>query len=340
MSKDYREPEELLSDESFLAWYLEPGRGDHAVWETWLAQDPDRKVLVEQAGVLLAAMRMEEKPLPAGQVKLAEAALMRCLDELVKPGVSGKADKRKSVPLYRNWRWIAAASIVFVLVAGMVLTRMLPVKQQQLAAGYGQLVSKQLPDGSEVTMNANSQLRYFRSWQDGMDREVWIDGEAFFHVRKTRLKSRFIVHTDQFDIVVTGTQFNVVNRHARNNVLLQEGSVIVHPRTGEDIHMVPGDFVQWEGDRLVKSGVKLDSLTAWQQRQLVFDKTPLREVAGIIEDQYGVKVILQNQGIGDSTISGIVQNNNLNVLLQALETTSDFDVIRDGGTVTIKPSAH
>jgi hypothetical protein len=39
-------------------------------------------------------------------------------------------------------------------------------------------------------------------------------------------------------------------------------------------------------------------------------------------------------------ISGILPNNNLNVLLQALETTSDFDVIRDGGNITIKASAH
>jgi len=341
MSKDYREPEELLSDESFLAWYLEPGQGDHAVWENWLAEDPGRKVLVEQAGALLASMRVAEKPLPAGQMKLAEAALMKRLDETMIPGTAGNGvEKRKSVALYRNWRWMAAASIVFLLVAGMALTRMLPARQQQLAAGYGQLVSKQLPDGSEVTMNANSQLRYFRNWQDGTDREVWIDGEAYFHVRKTRLKSRFIVHTDQFDIVVTGTQFNVVNRHARSNVLLQEGSVIVHPRTGGDIHMVPGDFVQWEGDRLVKSGVRLDSLTAWQQRQLVFDKTPLREIVGIIEEQYGVRVKLEDRGISDSTYTGILQNNNLNVLLQALEASSNFDVIRENGTVTIKASSH
>jgi ferric-dicitrate binding protein FerR (iron transport regulator) len=222
----------------------------------------------------------------------------------------------------------------------MVFVRMMPAREQQLYAGYGQMASRQLPDGSEVTMNANSRLRYFRNWQDGMDREVWISGEAFFHVRRTQLKSRFIVHTDQFDVVVTGTQFNVVNRHGKGNVLLKEGSVIVHPQTGADIHMAPGDFVQWDGAGLKKTGVNLDSLTAWQQYQLVLDKTPLREIAGIIEDQYGVKVNLEDQGIGDSTITGIVRNNNLEVLLQALQTTTDFDVVRNGGTITIKASAH
>jgi ferric-dicitrate binding protein FerR (iron transport regulator) len=103
--------------------------------------------------------------------------------------------------------------------------------------------------------------------------------------------------------------------------------------------MVPGDFVEWDGTRLKRTRVRLDSLTAWQEHQLVFDKTPLRKIAGIIEEQYGVKVILQDPSIGDITISAILPTNNLNVLLQALETTSDFDVLRDGDTITIKASS-
>ena len=34
-------------------------------------------------------------------------------------------------------------------------------------------------------------------------REVWLSGEAYFHVAKTPLKSRFIVHLNHFDIIVT-----------------------------------------------------------------------------------------------------------------------------------------
>ncbi len=237
-----------------------------------------------------------------------------------------------------HWRWMVAAAVLVLVGTALIVYRLLPVRQEQLAAGYGQLLSKELPDGSEVRMNANSRLHFFPNWKDGIDREVWIDGEAFFHVRKTPMKSRFIVHTEQFDIVVTGTKFNVVNRNGRDNVLLQEGSVLVHPKTGEDLKMVPGDFVEWDGTRLKKAVVRLDSLTAWQEHELVFDKTPLRKIAAIIEEQYGVKVVLQDPSIGDSTITAILQTNDLNVLLQALETTSDFDVLRDGGTITIKAS--
>jgi len=350
MSKEFREPEDFLSDESFLSWYFESGRGKDDTWESWMAGGPGRRELIEQAVAILDETRMRERPLPAAQVQRAEAALLQRIEALDNPetgktGRIGHVAQRRTLgnrtrPGWGQGRWMAAAAVFVLLGAALIVYRMLPVRGEQLASGYGELLSQQLPDGSEVMMNANSRLHYFRNWQDGVDREVWIDGEAFFHVRKTPMKSRFIVHTDRFDVVVTGTQFNVVNRNGKENVLLQEGSVIVHPRIGEDLHMVPGDFVQWDGTALKKTGVRLDSLTAWQQHQLVFDKTPLHKVAAIIEEQYGVRVTLQDPSIGDSTITGMLPNNNLNVLLQALETTSDFDVLREGGNITIKASAH
>jgi transmembrane sensor len=342
MSKEFREPEDFLSDESFLSWYFESGRDQGGSWERWMAGGPGRRELVEQAIAILEATRIKEMPLPATQVQRAETVLFQRIETLdnAQTGAKKRIPEARTRPGRIHWRWMAAAAVFVSLCGALAVYRFLPVRQEQLASGYGELLSRQLPDGSEVTMNANSRLHYSRYWQEGADREVWIEGEAFFHVRKTPMKSRFIVHTDRFDVVVTGTQFNVVNRHGKDNVLLQEGSVIVHPGMGEDMHMVPGDFVQWDGTELKKTSVRLDSLTAWQAHQLAFDKTPLREVVGIIEDQYGVKVNLQDPSIGDSTISGVLPNNNLNVLLQALETTSDFDVIRDGGNITIKASAH
>lgn len=334
MSKEFHEPEDFLSDESFLSWYFGSGREEGGSWESWMAGAPGRREVFDRAVAILDATRIQEKPLPAAQLQHAEAALLGGIDLLE------DIRKGRSRPARIGRRWMAAAAVLVLVGVGLVVYRMLPVRQSQLASGYGQLLSQELPDGSEVTMNANSRLHFFRNWQDGIDREVWIEGEAFFHVRKTPMKSRFIVHTDEFDIVVTGTQFNVVNRNGKDNVLLQEGSVIVHPRTGEDLRMVPGDFVQWDGTKLEKTGVRQDSLTAWQQHQVVFDKTPLRQVAAMIQEQYGVRVTLADPSIGDSVISGMLPNNNLNVLLQALETTNDFNVTRDGGNITIKASAH
>jgi transmembrane sensor len=326
MSKDYRDPEDFLSDESFLSWYFGTGREDSGFWDRWMAGDPGRQDLVTRAVALLDAARLREKGVSPLELQLAEATLSRRMHMVEQKGRF-------------NWRWMAAAAVLLVLVSGMIMLQVNPARRE-LATGYGEVTNYALPDGSEVTVNANSKLRYAQHWRDGADREVWIDGEAFFHVRKTPQRSRFIVHTGRFDVIVTGTKFDVVNKNDRNDILLQEGSVIIHPQAGAEMNMIPGDFVSWDGSNLKKISIRNDSLLAWKQHQFIFDRTPLKAVVGVIEAQYGVKVQLQGRGIADSTISGIMRNDNLDIFLQALETTSDFDVIRSGDVITIKASEH
>ena len=330
MSNDYQEPEDLLTDESFLSWYLGPGREADSFWVDWASGSPARKVVLEQAVALLELTRLKEKTVAGDKVEQATAALLERIGG-VEDGVVRGAFRRRV--------WLAAACILVVVTGGITVVRMIG-RRQQLATAYGEVTLRTLPDGSEVTMNANSRIRLSSRWRSGGDREVWLEGEAFFHVQKTPEKSRFIVHTDRFDVIVTGTQFDVVNRGGKDNVMLREGSVIVHPLEGGDVAMVPGDFVQWDGKGLEKGGIKSDSLLAWQQHQLLFDKTPLKDVVGIIKDQYGVQIELEDQSIGDSTITGIVRNDNLEVFLQALETTSDYEVIRKDGKIAIKATVH
>lgn len=356
MAKDFFEPEDLLTDESFLSWYFGPDREAERFGDGWAAGNPDRRALLQRAVALLDVTRgrgvsaAEEGRMPAGQVERAAAALLERIDGLgpanakASVGEAGNGDVGRAIvvrrEMLRRRMWIAAACVLVVVTGGITVARMVGQRQQQLATAYGEVTVRTLPDGSEVTMNANSRLRLSSSWQEGTDREVWLDGEAFFHVRKTPQKSRFIVHTDRFDVIVTGTQFNVVNREGKDNVMLREGSVTIHPAEGSDLAMAPGDFVEWDGRALQKTGIKPDSLLAWKQHQLLFDKTPLKEVVEIIKDQYGVQIDLEDRSIADSTITGIMRNDNLDVFLQALETTSDYEVIRKDGKIAIKASVH
>jgi transmembrane sensor len=338
MQKEYFEPEDLLTDESFLAWYFQSPRQPNSVWERWIKEAPGREELARQAIALLDSTVIGEKALSAGQLEQAETALMERAGEA--PQTERAAAAVVHLSGYRNWRWIAAACI-FVLLAGSLVTmRILSVGEQLVMTQFGQLTIQQLPDGSEVTVNANSRIRYANNWHTGGNREVWMEGEAFFQIRKTLDHRRFVVHTDRFDVVVTGTQFNVVSRPGRANVLLHEGSVTLQAKDGSELKMTSGDFVQWDEKGLNKRVAQRDSVLAWKDRKLFFDKTPLRDVATIIEDQYGVKVHLADPSLGDSTITGIMRNNDLNTLLKALQATTDFDVTNIDGTIEIKAPAH
>jgi ferric-dicitrate binding protein FerR (iron transport regulator) len=231
-------------------------------------------------------------------------------------------------------RWMVAAAVL-VLLAGAVVVTVRMAGERHLATTFGQIAQRQLPDGTEVMLDANSHLTYPAGWKEGVDREVWVSGEAFFHVRRTPSRSRFIVHTDHLDVIVTGTQFNVVNRHGVENVLLQEGSVILRQKDGNEMVLKPGDFVRLHGGDLERGDAKTDSVIAWKDRMLVFRKTPLRELVTIVNDHYGVNLQLENASLGDSTITAILPNNNLDVLLQSLEATTEFDIIRKDDQIEI-----
>lgn len=320
MSKSTPGMEDLLCDETFLSWYFRRDVRAIRRWEQWMAENPESHYPVQQAVDLLSSLTLQEEAFTREQITRSEKVL---LDRIRKV--------RKMAPVRRSW--IAAAGII-ILAVGSALIYSAHNKFEWHTA-YGEIKASSLPDGSEVVVNADTRLHYSSGWTDGKDREVWLSGEAFFHVRKTPLKSRFIVHGRDFDIIVTGTRFNVISREEKANVLLEEGSVLLHTADGEDLKMKPGDFVEYDHHHLAKRVVKMDSVTAWKEHRLSFDSTSLKEVAAIIKEQYGVTVRLEGEAIETRTVSGIMPNDNLDVLLKALEATTEFKIVRRDDEVRI-----
>src|ERR1700750_2869314 len=112
MQDNYTEPEELLSDESFLSWYFKTGEGKDNAWNEWAEGHPERKALIQQAVELLKETILTEEPLLPGQQQLAETTLLHRLDELSPVGKISPmfyaATSPKKMPVKRSGVWIAA----------------------------------------------------------------------------------------------------------------------------------------------------------------------------------------------------------------------------------------
>ncbi len=319
------QPEDLLTDDSFLAWYHKTNPEDQTKWDNWIGQDQQRMYLVQQAIDLMETLHVTEKEVQLSQLNTAENNIMEAIDS------------HGHRPFYRipNFIWMAAASII-LLVGSFFIIKSFFHTRPAIQTNYGEIREQRLPDGTDVKLNANSKVSYADAWTDGHDREVWVTGEAFFHVSKTPKKSRFIVHTDHFNIIVTGTQFNVVNRNGQSNVMLHEGSVIVKDEKGGEINMIPGDFVEFAKTGTQKRIVRNDSVLAWRDNRLIFDNTPISRVLVIIKDHYGVDVKAGDMTVGDKTVSGMLPNDNLDVLLQSIDATNDLEVVHHGDEISIK----
>jgi transmembrane sensor len=312
MERNFFSVEEIIADESFQGWYFGTDKAKAADWVAYMSANPDIAPLVAEARQVMDSLSVKEKSISQEQHIAAEKRLLTTIvgSEEANPRVI--SIKRRS-----NWYW-AAAAVLILAVSGTLLWQNLS-SAEMVQTAFGEIREQQLPDGSKVMLNANSEITYSEGWDKGAEREVWLKGEAFFQVQKTPGKSRFVVHGDQFDVIVTGTQFNVVNRQNKTNVMLTEGSVIIKTKDGKEIAMQPGDFVEINNLQPEKKTAREENILAWRDRKLFFENTPLKDAAKKIEELYGVTITVDGDSIGNKPITGILPNDNLDVLLQALE---------------------
>ena len=264
-------------------------------------------------------------------------------------------------PAPTTWyRWAAAAALVGVAagVGGRLYwqqheqpgTRTMQVAAAASAAGpvqyatsNGQTREVQLPDGSTVTLNANSTLRYAANWKSTTPREVWLDGEAYFSVKHLANHQRFRVHTSgNFNVEVLGTKFTVYRRHAQERVVLLSGKVRVdfNDHHQPDVILKPGELLQTADaapKQVVHKAVRAPTYAAWKDSRLMLDDLPIADLATQLRDTYGVEVVVQDSALSRQTITGTVPLGDLNLLCQALQATFSIKVARQGQRILLSP---
>jgi ferric-dicitrate binding protein FerR (iron transport regulator) len=287
---------------------------------------------------------LQEAAVPESQIGAAEGRLFARIAGVAQG--SGEAaptevSPETSIPArvfhLRSWRtWVSAAACVLVVALAAWLDKNWISGKKTLDTPFGQIARVTLPDGTEATLNAHSSLTWRKRMRDGDDREVWLKGEAYLHVAKKPQHERFIVHTDHFDVIVTGTHFDVSSIENGDGVVLQEGSVTVRSARGEEVRMQPGDEVQYRDGQLVRQTVNADNVIAWTSLRVVFDNATLDDVLTMIRQHYGVTVRSDNPALLHSPVNGMMANDNLDVLLKALALANNLTIQKDGDQYVIR----
>lgn len=204
----------LILVRRFVQWVTDPNEVLDAYWQYWLAQYPEQSVLVEQARELILALRHDVADLASEErAQLHQRIRQSIHTDPPSPLARPKTRRLQSqTVLGRPWRWAASVAAVLALVVGLLWWQQ---RRVEYATGYGETQQVILPDGSSVTLNANSMLTYAAS----QPRELWLQGEAYFSVQRMEhhreqqeYGKQFVVHTDQLDVEVLGTAFNVNSR--------------------------------------------------------------------------------------------------------------------------------
>ena len=240
----------------------------------------------------------------------------------------------------RNWLRGAAAVALLGLVGALAWWHAASDEETvDYATAYGETRTVVLPDGSEVMLNANSRVRYQAPTARRPRREVWLEGEAFFKVMHLDQPTPvpFLVHTPDLQVQVLGTEFNVNTRRGRTQVVLNKGSVALQLPSDETTALQPGELAEFAAPeaQLHKATVDPERFTAWRDRRLKFDDTPLSEVALVLEENYGVRVVFDSPDLRDERVTGEISAQKIDTILKALSTLFSIAVERSGNTVRI-----
>ncbi len=192
--------------------------------------------------------------------------------------------------------------------------------------GYGETKSIVLPDGSEVTLNANSTLRYNEYWANNTSRQVWLEGEAFFEVaKKPATGQKFRVLTSDLTVEVLGTIFNVNTYRDATSVFLEEGKVQLELLGQEDpLIMTPGEIVSYSktaGTLPERLQTQPFPHTSWKDGIMVFNQTPLEEVLTKMEEIYGIAFEVADPNYLKLQITTGIPVENATLALSLLEAT-------------------
>ena len=239
-------------------------------------------------------------------------------------------------------RFSYAAVITLLVVSSSILTYWYVWNslQQDLSANImntlytpaGQRAQLVLQDGTEVWLNAKSKLVYPAQFV-GKERRVIVEGEAFFNVAKNPSKP-FIVSTQDVDMKVLGTQFNVFCYPDAGYIQtsLLEGSVKVFfpDKENEGVILKPDQQVTVSQGEMHVSPINLEDHFLWREGIYAFENEPLIEILKKMELYYDVRIVVKDTSLFNDTYTGkFRQRDSLDDVFRVLQQIRRFKIEKD-----------
>lgn len=272
-------------------------------------------------------------------------------------GASGQAASDRVSPFVKPKYWIAgtAASVIVAIGAlGVFLgsDRMTEPVAETFRTGLGEQRSIVMDDGSIIELNTLTEITV--TYKPDERRVTLIDGEALFDVEENPLRP-FVVDTGSASVRVLGTRFNVYKSDGATEVTVLEGKVAIErPPPGNELPDDTRDLAGSKGmvELLVGEQARFapqtpqivtatlastEQVTAWTQRRLVFEATPLSEIVTQFNRYNANQLELEDGALADLELSGVFGSNDPESLIEFLRHVRDVEVDRYAdGTLIIR----
>lgn len=213
-----------------------------------------------------------------------------------------------------------------------------------------------LPDGTQVNMNSGSQLRFHKDF-GVQDREIWLNGEAFFDVSKDAAHP-FQVYTNRMTVKVLGTAFNVKSYNTMEDIetTVVSGKVEVSLKESKEkkVILLPNEKISLKNNILTKadqpiSNIKYEVQTVkaannetipeeavWVKEKLAFTNESFDIVALKMERWHNVKFYFANEKLKDLRLNGDFDNVSIEETMHILQMMVHFKYEMTGNNIYIR----
>ena len=295
------------------------------------------------------------------QFELADAEMDE-IEERLWEGIKNKSLLQNKQPVAKIFsikpmrKWIVAASILLIAGASYLYIKKDAVQKESIVAkkiqeGFLQYANTSdtvntitLEDNSTVSLRPHSKIAIPAHFEAGK-REVYMEGEAFFHVSKNPLRP-FLVYNNKVVTEVLGTSFDVKETNGTTEVAVRTGRVAVY-ENGDQVNLnkeqqqkngviiTPNQKVTYYvNDRhfitsLVDDPMPIPSDNPNTQKiSFVFDDTPLSKVIQALEKQYGLEIMVNDEDLNSRPFTGDLSRQNLynklELICQAIQATYEI----------------
>lgn len=180
---------------------------------------------------------------------------------------------------------------------------------------YGESVTLVLPDGSTVKLNSGSVLKFSKLF-GSENRELELDGEGYFDVRKS--EQVFRVVTSDVNIEVLGTRFNLsaYNTDRLVTASLFEGRIkLINSVIKETVILNPDDSYVFDKVSQRSAMRGFNKSQTWTNNYFVANSDDIEVFVKKIERKYNVKIIVAPELIGKCRYTGVFKGETLSEIL-------------------------
>jgi len=342
--------EDFLVDSTFQQFCAGSDKLCIEYWEKYIAAHPEQANVIAEAKRLHFILSGNKRPLNYQLESLKQTY-----------------SSENSLKLSRSYNWLKIAAAILLIAGIGILYRVYDVGKKDGAVSIaktfktkgGERKKITLPDGSTVLLNAQSSLSIGKEFNETC-REVVLKGEAYFDVIHNKNKP-FKVHTEEFNINVLGTAFNVkaYPDEISSEATLIRGLITMDAVNGDGgtITLKPSQKVTFYKTAPVKDVKKAskpaathpeiiinhytlikDSTiveTAWTQNRIEIYDLNFDEIQDVLEKWFNVKIKFTNAEVEKYRFTATFSQESIEQVMSALQKVENFKYEIKGNQVII-----